>query len=570
MIKHMETQDKEELKQEESNYNESFHKGLIEEFRGKNTASEWFRDICQGIIMAYFLMMTVIYPFYAPGGYVRIGEVKYVFFRNVSLVTLAVMAGMILLSVVMRRDREWIIRSYRGMSVTDWFAYGYFVAVMISYLCSAYKEDALWGTDGWYMGVITQMIFVFLYFLFSRNYHCHLGWIGVWFLAAAGVFLLGICNRYSVYPIAMEGQTPAFISTLGNINWFCGYWSVTAPIGITLYWCSDKMWIRILTALYSIIAILSGMTQGSSSAYIVFLILLLTVFLSSLGSSKKIYRFLELCMMFAASCLLGKLLWSLPCLQYNYMPNSEDGISGVTMALLTGNAALWMLMVVLACYAMLRMSERRGIPRIGTYLARHRRFRGIVTAAIMTSACAALFILCTHSGMLHDDEVTQAAKSGIGYKQVFEEDWGNGRGGAWNCGINAYRNMDVIHKIVGIGPDCFADYVYDVPELAQRLADLFVDQRLTNAHNEQLTVLVNVGVLGWLCYAGIFVSAFVRYMRRADKQPLLYMCAVSILAYTAHNMVSFQQVLNAPFIFIVLGIGERFYRSTAEGMSYER
>lgn len=570
MIKHMETQDKEEFKQEELNDEESFHKGLIEEFRGKNTAGEWLRDICQGVIMAYFLVMTVIYPFYAPGGYVRIGEVKYIFFRNISLVTLAVMAVMIILSAVVRHDRDWLIGSYRSMTVTDWFAYGYFVVVMLSYLCSAYKEDALWGTEGWYMGVITQMIFVFLYFLFSRYFHCHLGWIGVWLVAAAGVFLLGICNRYSLYPIVLEGSSAGFISTLGNINWFCGYWSVTAPIGITLYWCSDKRWVRVLAAFYSIIAMLSGMTQGSSSAYIVFFVLLLTLFLSSLVSREKIYRLLELCMMFAGSCLLGKLLQSMPGLQNNYLPGNEDGISGVTAALLIGNAAVWMLLIVSVCYALLRISEGRGLLRIGDYMGRHSRFQGVAAAAVMMSVCAALIILCTHGGVLHADGASQAAESGTGYKQVFEDDWGNGRGAAWNCGINAYRSMDVLHKIVGIGPDGFSDYVYDVPELAERLADQFVNQRLTNAHNEQLTVLVNVGVFGWLCYAGIFVSAFVRYMRRADKQPLLYICAVSILAYTAHNMVSFQQVLNAPFAFIVLGIGERLYRGTAEGISYER
>ena len=569
MIKHMETQDKEEFKQEELNDKESSHKGLTEASRGSNTASEWIRDISQGIIMAYFLMIAVIYPFYAPGGYVRIGEVKYIFFRNVSLVTLAVMACMILLSVAVRRDRDWIVRNYRKMSVTDWFVYGYFVAVLLSYLCSAYKEDALWGTEGWYMGVITQLIFVFIYFLFSRYFHCHLGWIGVWLLAAAGVFLLGICNRYSLYPIVLEGSSAGFISTLGNINWFCGYWSVTAPIGITLYWCSDKIWIRILSALYSIIAMLSGLTQGSNSAYVVFMIMLLALFLASIGNRTKTYRFLELWMIFAVSCCLGDLLLSLPELQYNYMPEREDIISYITSILLTRKVSLGMLVFVSGCSSVLQELEKYKIIQIGDYTKRHPRFKGIVTAVVITAVCAAVIGLCTYIGALHVDEALQAMKSDAGYKQVFKDDWGNGRGGAWNCGINAYRSMDTLHKIVGVGPDCFADYVYDVPELAERLAGQFVNQRLTNAHNEQLTVLVNVGALGWLCYAGIFVSAFVRYMRRADRQPMLYLCAVGILAYTAHNMVSFQQVLNAPFVFIVLGIGERLYRGTAEGISYE-
>ena len=116
--------------------------------------------------------------------------------------------------------------------------------------------------------------------------------------------------------------------------------------------------------------------------------------------------------------------------------------------------------------------------------------------------------------------------------------------------------MDTLHKLVGIGPDCFADYIYDVPELAERMVDRFYDLRLTNAHNEWLTMLVNTGALGFFCYVGIFATAFTRYLRRADEQPLLYVCAVVLLAYTVHNMVSFQQILHTPYVFVVLGIGE--------------
>lgn len=535
----------------------------------KDMSGGWHRDVCQGILMAYFLVMAVIYPFYVPGGYMRIGEVKFEFFRNVSLVTLAVMAAMIILSIVVRRDGEWLIRNYRGMSVTDWFAYGYFVVVMLSYLCSGYKEDALWGVKGWYMGVITQIIFVFLYFLFSRYFHCDIRWIGIWLVAASIVFVLGICNRYSVYPIVMEGQTETFISTLGNINWFCGYWSVTAPMGITMYWCSDKVWVRILTAIYSIIAMLSGVTQGSNSAYLVFIILLLVLFILSLGSRERLYRFVELCMLFAVACLAGKLMLSLPNLTYNYAPGREDEMSRITTALLTGNTALWIFGIALVCYVLLWVISKHSCLNIQSYMGRCIQWKVILSAVVITIACIEAVILLIASGVFYGGKVPQTANDNADYMQIFDDSWGNGRGAAWNCGVNAYRSMDTLHKIVGVGSDCFADYVYDVPELAEKLTEQFVNQRLTNAHSEYVTLLVNAGVLGSLCYAGLFLTAFVRYVRRASGHPLLCLCAISILTYTVHNMVSFQQVLSTPFAFIVMGIGERVYRSTAEGTIYE-
>ena len=524
----------------------------------------WHRDICRGIIMAYFLAMALIYPLYVPGGYKRIGAVKYEFFRNVSLATLAVAAVVLLLSIVVRRDWDWVIRNYRQMSVTDWFAYGYFVTILLSYLCSDYKKDALWGVQGWYMGVITQMIFILTYFLFSRYFHYDLRWIVTWLLAAAAVFLLGICNRYSIYPIVMEGQKATFISTLGNINWFCGYWSVTAPIGVTLYWCSDKMWVRIAAGVYSVIAMMSGVTQGSESAYIVVAVVSLMLFVLSFGSITRMYRFLELCLMYAGSCLLAKLMMYVPGLELNYVTDKGSNFIGITGILLYGNAAVWMFYITLGFYVLLGVAEAHVFPKIADNRERNRRIRGIVTAAVVAAACVAALILLIKSGALYNREVSDVTND-TGVRIVFDENWGNGRGASWNCGINAYRSMDLLHKIVGVGPDCFADYVYSVPTLAGRLVDRFGNQRLTNAHNEQLTLLVNVGALGWLCYAGVFLTAFVRYVKDARRQPMLYLCAVSILAYTAHNLVSFQQVLNTPYIFIVLGIGEYIDKTQLSG-----
>ena len=524
----------------------------------------WHRDICRGIIMAYFLAMALIYPLYVPGGYKRIGAVKYEFFRNVSLATLAVAAVVILLSIVVRRDWDWIVRNYRQMSVTDWFAYGYFVTILLSYLCSDYKKDALWGVQGWYMGVITQMILILTYFLFSRYFHYDLRWIVAWLVAAAAVFLLGICNRYSIYPIVMEGQKATFISTLGNINWFCGYWSVTAPIGVTLYWCSDKMWVRIAAGVYSVIAMMSGVTQGSESAYIVVAVVALMLFVLSFGSITRMYRFLELCLMYAGSCLLAKLMMYVPGLELNYVTDKGSKFIDITGILLYGNAAVWMFYITLGFYVLLGVAEAHVFPKIADNMERNRRFRGIVTAAVVAAACVAALILLIKSGALYNREVSDVTND-TGVRIVFDENWGNGRGASWNCGINAYRSMDLLHKIVGVGPDCFADYVYSVPTLAGRLVDRFGNQRLTNAHNEQLTLLVNVGALGWLCYAGVFLTAFVRYVKDAGRQPMLYLCAVSILAYTAHNLVSFQQVLNTPYIFIVLGIGEYIDKTQLSG-----
>lgn len=547
--------------------------------------------LCGSILKAYFFIMIAVYPLYAPGGYVQIGEVKYDFFRNVTLVTLAAMGLVVILTALMSRDREWIVNHYRQMSVTDWFVYGYCLTVMLSYLCSAYKKDALWGEEGWYMGTMSQIMFVLLYFFFSRYFDvdgrklCRMPqdgtdsiqagggeakWLGIWLSASALVFLLGICNRYSLYPIAMEGQTETFISTLGNINWFCGYWAVTAPIGIVLYWCSNKGVIKLLLGVYSFIAMLSGVTQGSNSAYLVFLLLLFVLLALSLKSDQKLYRFLELCLLFTAACLAVRGMDNLPGFSYNYCqwgcsPGGTGEGSVITCILLNSGVMIREFLILVCIYTVVRICGRRG-----QFLTAKRRwiFSALAVAAAV-AACIAAFLLMVDSEILQFRDVPGSIERDSYMVVVLNEDWGNGRGATWKCGIDAYNSMDALHKLVGIGPDCFADYIYDVPELAERMVDRFWDLRLTNAHNEWLTMLVNTGVLGLFCYVGIFMTAIVRYLRRAEKQPLLYVYAVVLLAYTVHNMVSFQQILHTPYMFMILGIGERMIRDEKKNISTE-
>lgn len=523
-----------------------------------NSGPVWCKEIGQGIMMAYFIVIAVVYPFYAPGGYVQIGEVKYVFFRNVTLVTIVVMLLLILIWLVQNHSKGKLVELYQHMSVSDWFAYGYLIVIMLSYLGSSYKTDALWGVEGWHMGVASQMMFVLLYFFISRFFVCNRKWLSVWLAAAGAVFVLGILNRYSIYPIAMEGQTETFISTLGNINWFCGYWAVIAPLGITLYWCADRKSVRIFAGIFSGIAMLAGITQGSSSAYLVYLAVFGALLIFSVQSNEKIFRFLELGMIFAVSCVIGRIMRYMPGLRYNYGNNIYPTGSYIADLLLDGNAALWLLAGMAVCYGLLfAMQKYRGFQMEG-----HRTFQRYSRVVLVFLYVVLAVILLRNSDMLSCNTEVDEAAACENAVAIFRDDWGNSRGAAWNCGIGAYRSMDMVHKIVGIGPDCFADYVYEIPELAERLVDQFGNERLTNAHNEWLNVLVNTGWLGLFCYAGIFITIWIRCIKRAKQQPLLYVYAVSILAYTIHNMVSFQQILSTPYIFMVLGMGEGLLRRT--------
>jgi O-antigen ligase len=85
--------------------------------------------------------------------------------------------------------------------------------------------------------------------------------------------------------------------------------------------------------------------------------------------------------------------------------------------------------------------------------------------------------------------------------------------------------------------------------------------RLTNAHNEWLTILVNQGIVGIVGFAGIICSAVYRYIKDRKVCIAPAVCGIGILAYTINNIFSFQTSMNVPTMFVLLGIGEAYMRA---------
>lgn len=88
---------------------------------------------------------------------------------------------------------------------------------------------------GWMMGFLVQTLSLFFAVLFSFPVSGdgeHARKFGTYCLyAGAGITIfLGIANRFRFYPFSYMGIDYTYLSTLGNIDWFCGYLSVVVPI----------------------------------------------------------------------------------------------------------------------------------------------------------------------------------------------------------------------------------------------------------------------------------------------------------------------------------------------------
>lgn len=550
----------ENIKQERLQHNETEQEEIEQE--EKFSFPSFCEEAVSLLLMAYLFVMFSLYPFYIQNGYVSIGAAKYSFYRDITIGGFTLIIPLAILCIIFRL-RQKGFAWYKRLSFIDWAMLLYGTGVVISFINTEYKQEALWGERGWYMGLITQLLFIASYFLVSRFWEYEEKIILAFMGAAAVVFLLGLLNRFSIYPIAINGATRDFISTLGNINWYCGYWSVMFPVGFVLYWFTDKLWLRIPAALYTLLSIATGVSQGSNSAFIVIAGIYLAVFCLSFKSMGRMRRFFELCIMFCLACQ-GLRLWRL------LIPGSLDYYEGslcdwITMTRLP----LYAMLPLIIIYILLVLADKKKHMDI----AKYKMIRQVIVLLMVLTIGVYIMLLIINSNV-QDGIRFMGNQSAL----VFSEFWGSSRGGTWSAGINVFRNMPVAMKLSGVGPDCFATYLYTIPSVAEAVMDQFGTSRLTNAHNEWLTVLVNNGIIGFIGYASVFTGAFIGFIYRAQritedlknhknekKKPglFLYIFGISVFCYSIHNIVSFQQILSTPYIFLLLGIGERLRRDTA-------
>jgi O-antigen ligase len=147
---------------------------------------------------------------------------------------------------------------------------------------------------------------------------------------------------------------------------------------------------------------------------------------------------------------------------------------------------------------------------------------------------------------------------------TFSPEWGSKRGATWEAGMMLFSEQSFWHKLFGVGPDAFSAALTGEgsKELVDMVTQVFNGSRLTNAHNEWLTVLVNEGILGCAGYVMMMITAIFRFMKagllKQQNAGLIGACGLGILAYCVNSMVSFQQSMGAVTVFLLLSIGEAY------------
>lgn len=475
-------------------------------------SEEFLGILCSLCLAALFAVL----PLYTRGDYYRLGDTKYLLFRNVTLICLGIGLAAWLFSGGFRKDRG-------KYSPVDWCMICYGIAVILSAVFSPFPEAAWTGYRDWYMGALSQLLFVGIYFLAARQYDFRTFPLYLGEAALFAVSALGILNRLGIDPIGMfqgfaktDWEYSHMLSTVGNINWLCGYAGIMLPLPLVGYWYSRKPLKRALLYGVSLSAFVLLCVQGSESGP---LLAAVALGICLTAGRKQPERFRKALFLLLGVCV------SLPvlCLLFDRCGSWEATPADGSAAAILRFGGWWFAAAL-----------------CGVLLLLHHFLKGKARRFLVHSILA--------FGIL--GAVVIAGYLVLAWRDISPESWGSGRGTLWKMAWEGFWEAAPARKLIGAGPDCFAAYLLSVGVTPTLPAGGHWEGAIyANAHNEWLTSLVNLGVLGTAAYLGIFVTALKRY-----RGMLLGVLAVSL--YIVHSFISFQQVMSAPYLFALLGLCE--------------
>ncbi len=523
------------------------------------------------ILGIYLFLIFVIYPLYYEDAYYNMGDAKWNFFRNVTyyidgpmfpiptfLVFLLI--AFLWYQVDLFRKSEIMAFWKRDVTITDKFVLFYLIACLVSTILSPYKDTVIWGYDGWYMGMIAQFAFCALYFFVSRFWRWDDIMMILYLAASTLVNMLGVLNRFHIDPLGMyegldEQYIPQFLSTLGQATWYSSYVMIIFPVGMYIYWSAEKLWVRRASFVYLVIGFMTAITQDSDSAFFALFAAYLALFLFSFRENRCMERFLEI-------VLIMLLSWRAVGILQIMFPDKAVEV-GSLMKFGSQSMLMWIpIIILIVIYVLFVKQDRAGKIDITNF--------AVLKPAVLVLLLI-MFIGYLIYGYLNTNGYLPESLSSDNWYLVFDEYWGNQRGGSWHDSVDSiFRTLfdDPLRFIFGAGPDGFyaTVYTYHAEELFARWGENTI---LTCAHNEWLTQIVNIGIIGGVAYLGIFVSAVVSFTKNSDKMPELIAPVMCISAYFAHNFFCYQQIICTPIIFIIIGAGVSILRTKGLRAIYE-
>ena len=521
--------------------------------REANAGAEAVRGIIEYVLAIVGITLCVMVPLYLKNGYHNVGTVKYELYQWIMIVGLLIL---VLFMAVYCMMLSGISIDRRKICNTDWCVLVFLVLAFIAAVGGGNFKECIKGYNGWYMGLMALTSFALLYYFFSVFGKYYRAVLICLCATAMTAFVIGILHRLLIDPIGTyrdieDTYKNQFLSTLGQATWYSSFVCTVLPLGIGVFWYSKKNWQRALGGIFTFAGFCTLLTQNGDSAYVAIVGCMAVFFWFSAGEGKKMARFLEIVLLFIGA---AKFMYFM----FKVRPNPILPLEAISRFFINSNWMWGIAAVVLLFYVGCMLCANKGkYPEKAALLVRDTLF---ILLAIVVYGVVMILIMSA-KGILPEGIRTFTSK--IPYL-TWSEQWGNGRGGTWAFSFQMFKDMDLWHKLFGVGPDGYAPYAYTLYQ--SRLAEMWGERTLTNAHNEWMNAVINYGVYGAAAYIGIFITAIVNFAKEQVKQPVMTGLIACVVSYMCHNFFCYQQVCCTPFVFLIIGVGMYLVRKNRESL----
>lgn len=540
----------------------------------KNTAaSQPSLALPECIVQVLLAAMLGIFPLYYQNKYYNMGDAKYLFFKNVTLALLIVLVVLLAFDKLITPPKEWQRPKF---SFLDGAVLAYTASAVLSWIFSPFRSEAWIGSHEWYMGLLSQLLFIGIYFAVSR--FCTRRKWALWIMGASAaiVFLIAYLHRFKIDPLGLyenisDFYQVLFLGTIGQATWYSSYIAVVLPVMMGVYLIGQQPGVEnpaehntsllsrilcdgkpahILIGGLLFLGFCSAVTQNSDSIYVGLGLAFLLFLWFAMTDPGMWKRYVELCLIALSAAKFTGLLQTA-------FPERVPELDPLSLTVTKG-AIGWLALIVAAVIYILTLCllHNRKPNSIFSY-GFFRRFRTILFAIFG----AGLLLIPVVMWLVSTGRIS--GESGIlsstSYLNFDNKSWGNGRGQTWSYCIRIFAEYPPLMKLFGCGPDSLT--FYSEAHHAAEIQAMWGNLKLTNAHNEWLTALINYGLIGGTTYLSVFVLAIIRIFKSWKESPVLLAGAAAILSYAGHNFFCYQQAVCTPLIFIVIGAAEYLCRN---------
>ena len=492
----------------------------------------------------YITLLFILFPLAIHHGYTDILTVKTNIFYILTGSYLFLMCIYFLTRESHTEKKFWDSRS-----VSDFFALGFLVTAVISWLCNGNNKEQFFGTYGRNMGLLAVICCVLIYLTVRATLQFKQYVINGILAAGMVVCSLAVINHLGFDPLSayvgFEADT-GFISTLGNRNTFAAYIALLLPLGMSLFMIGRQKTLKVYYGIFCFIGFLGMAAADSDSVYLAVGVTFFGLLLLARDAKEGVYL-----LNLAAGYCVAEILFYL--LRRARGEESCLYLHGGLPEILTDvriNLCLFIVVCILllAAYGLKKKNKDMTI-----YWKKFRRILLCLIVAVF-AGCVIVVICLNVVWTAYEAE----EKLGRWYTYLyFSDEWGSIRLSIWKTAVQIYSRMSFFQKLIGVGPAgfYFASQTY---LSAEELAAFANEGQLIDAHNIYLQYLVTYGMIGVVLFIGYVTSAIGSILKVGKEKREILAFAMAGIAFLVQAVVNNAHIYIDPLAFVLLAMGISF------------